>query len=91
MRYKLADNIARMASSAPLQSVLVSIKQLYGVTCLLGCLFLLLVLLYDVQPLRSTMKTGQHWAGAWHVICAFRLLPAIDCYSLCRAEASSAH
>ena len=63
LRYKVADNIARTASSAPLQSVLVSIKQLYGVTCLLGCLFLLLVLLYDVQPLRSTMKKIPHWAA----------------------------
>lgn len=63
LRYKVADNIARTASTAPLQSVLVSIKQLYGVTCLLGCLFLLLVLLYDVQPLRSTMKKIPHWAA----------------------------
>ena len=63
LRYKVADNIARTAPYAPDQSVLVSIKQLYGVTCLLGCLFLLLVLLYDVQPLRSTMKKIPHWAA----------------------------
>jgi len=45
----------------PMQALLVSIKQLYGVTCLLGVAFLLLLLLWNVQPVRSTMKKIPSW------------------------------
>ena len=33
----------------------VAVKEMYGIMCLVGVFVLLLMLLYDVQPVRSTM------------------------------------
>jgi len=38
-----------------------AVKYLYGVTCLIGCLFLLLLMLWHVQPVRSTLKHLPYW------------------------------
>jgi hypothetical protein len=35
---------------------MMGIKQLFGVTCIIGCLFMLLLMLWHVQPVRSTLK-----------------------------------
>ena len=61
MRHQVAENLARGIGLDPMQALLVSIKQLYGVTCLLGVAFLLLLLLWNVQPVRSTMKKIPSW------------------------------
>ena len=60
-RHQGAENLARGIGLDPMQALLVSIKQLYGVTCLLGVAFLLLLLLWNVQPVRSTMKKIPSW------------------------------
>ena len=38
------------------QVLMVAVKEVFGWMCLVGTLTLLLMLLYDVQPVRSTMK-----------------------------------
>lgn len=43
------------------QILMISIKQLYGITCILGIAFLLLLMLYDVQPIRDTLKRIPSW------------------------------
>ena len=43
------------------QIVMISIKQLYGITCILGVAFLLLLMLYNVQPIRDTLKRIPSW------------------------------
>ena len=36
--------------------LLVAIKEMFGLMCIVGTAVLLLMLLYDVQPVRSTMR-----------------------------------
>ena len=61
MRHQIAENLSRGIGLDPMQALLVSIKQLYGITCLLGIAFLLILLLWNVQPVRSTMKKIPSW------------------------------
>ena len=61
IRHQVADNIVRTVPYDTLQSVMVSLKQLFGYTCIGGCAFLLILMLYDVQPVRSTLKRMPYW------------------------------
>ena len=61
LRYHVADNLARALPFDASQSLMMGIKQLYGVTCIGGCGFLLLMMLYHVQPVRSTLKHIPYW------------------------------
>jgi hypothetical protein len=66
LRYAIADNLARFGtgSNAPdfMQAVtLMSIKQCYGWTAIIGCIFLLLILLFDTPPVRYTFKKIPYW------------------------------
>lgn len=61
MRYHIADNFARGVKLDATQSVMMAVKYLYGATCLAGCLFLLLLMLWHVQPIRSTLKHIPYW------------------------------
>lgn len=61
IRHHVAENLSRGINLDSLQALLVSVKQLYGVTCLLGVAFLLILLLWNVQPVRSTMKKMPSW------------------------------
>lgn len=61
MRYHVADNIVRTMPYEPVQSMMVSIKQLFGYMCIGGCVFLLILLLWDVPPVRSTLKKMPYW------------------------------
>ncbi len=49
---------AKMAALSPMMS---GIKTLFGWTCLVGCVALLLFLLYDVEPVRRTFKKMPSW------------------------------
>ena len=60
-RYHLSDNLVSGLSLDAIQSMMVSIKQLYGVTCVIGCLFMLLLMLWHVQPVRSTLRHIPYW------------------------------
>ena len=61
LRYHVADNLARALPFDTTQSIMMGIKQLYGVTCIGGCAFMLLMMLYHVQPVRSTLKHIPYW------------------------------
>lgn len=61
LRHQVADNIVRTMPYDVIQSVMVAIKQLFGYTCIGGCVLLLIFLLYDVQPVRSTLKKMPYW------------------------------
>ena len=61
MRYHIADNLARGVPIDATQSIMQAVKYLYGATCLMGCLFLLLLMLWHVQPVRSTLKHLPYW------------------------------
>jgi hypothetical protein len=61
MRYHVADNLARGVPIDATQSIMQAVKYLYGATCLMGCLFLLLLMLWHVQPVRSTLKHLPYW------------------------------
>lgn len=61
LRHQMADNLARGLQIGSDGLMLLSIKQLYGLTCLLGIAVLLIFLLWDLQPVRSTMKKIPSW------------------------------
>lgn len=61
LRHGIADNMARGLPYDMLQAMLVSIKQLFGVTCIIGAIILLVFLLWDIQPIRSTLKRMPYW------------------------------
>ena len=61
IRYQMADNMARGLPYDATQLLLISIRQLYGITCVIGIAVLLLFLLWDVQPIRSTLKKMPTW------------------------------
>ena len=56
MRHEIADALNRGIHSDYTSILLVAVKEMYGWICLVGTLVLLLMLLYDVQPVRSSMS-----------------------------------
>ena len=61
IRYHVADNMARALPFGPEAALLTSIKQMFGLVCLFGVFFLLIYMLYDVPPVRTTMKKIPYW------------------------------
>ncbi len=61
LRHHITENLIRGIPYDPLQSIMISVKQLYGFTCLLGVAMLFVFLLWDVQPVRSTLKKMPYW------------------------------
>ena len=61
IRHQMADNMARGLPYDATQLLMISIKQLYGVTCIIAIAVLLIFLLWDVQPVRSTLKKMPTW------------------------------
>ena len=56
LRRQIADTLNRGLHSDYQSILMVAVKEMYGIMCLIGIAVLLLMLLYDVQPVRSTMK-----------------------------------
>ena len=56
LRRQIADALSRGIHADYGQVLMVAVKEMYGVMCLVGLLVLLLMLLYDVQPVHSTMR-----------------------------------
>ena len=56
LRRQIADTLNRGLHSDYQSIVMVAVKEMYGVMCIIGVFVLLLMLLYDVQPVRSTMS-----------------------------------
>ncbi len=61
LRYHVADNLAIGLPFSATESMMMGVKQLYGATCIGGVFFLLLLMLYDVQPIRSSLKHVPVW------------------------------
>ncbi len=61
LRYHVADGLSSGRQVDVLQSMLSGIKELYGITCLMGTAFLLFMLLWHIQPVRSTLKRIPYW------------------------------
>ncbi len=61
LRHALADNMGRALQYDHTQLMLVSLKQLFGVTCLIGTVIFFVFLLWDVQPVRATLKRMPYW------------------------------
>ena len=57
----MADNMSRGLPYDATQLLMISIRQLYGITCLIGIAVLLIFLLWDIQPIRSTLKKMPAW------------------------------
>ncbi|MBQ7421073.1 MAG: hypothetical protein IJV27_02840 [Prevotella sp.] len=60
LRRQIADTLARAQQADIAQVLMVAIKQMYGWMALAGTVVLLLMLLYDVQPVRQTMQKMPH-------------------------------
>ena len=56
LRRQIADALNRGIHANYSQVLMVAVKEMFGVMCLIGTFTLLLMLLYDVQPVRSTMR-----------------------------------
>ena len=56
LRRQIADALNRGIHADYTQVLMVGVKEMFGLMCLIGTFTLLLMLLYDVQPARSTMK-----------------------------------
>ena len=66
LRYHIMDNLVSAHPYTPEMSLLTGIKQLYGVTCMGGCFFLMLLMLWHVSPVRSTLKHLPYWGKLGH-------------------------
>ena len=66
LRYHIMDNLVSAHPYTPEMSLLTGIKLLYGVTCMGGCFFLLLLMLWHVSPVRSTLKHLPYWGKLGH-------------------------
>ena len=56
LRHQITETMSRGMQVDMAQVLMVSVKELYGVMSLIGAAILLLMLVYDVQPVRSTMQ-----------------------------------
>ena len=56
LRRQIADALNRGIHSDYVQVLMVAVKEMFGIMCLVGVFVLLAMLLYDVQPVRSTMR-----------------------------------
>ena len=61
LRYNIKDNMVRGLPYDPLQSVMISVKYLFGATCIIGVIVLFVFLLWDIQPVRSTLRRMPYW------------------------------
>ncbi len=61
LRHQMADNMVRGLPYDASNLLMISIRQLYGVTCVIGIAVLLIFLMWDIQPIRSTLKKMPSW------------------------------
>lgn len=61
MRRYVADSTAIGIQWDMVQIQMMAIKRLFGITCILGVLFLIALVAYNLQPVRSTLKKMPSW------------------------------
>ena len=61
LRHQMADNLARGLPYDSANLLMISVRQLYGLTCVIGIAVFIIFLLWNVQPVRSTLKKMPTW------------------------------
>lgn len=61
LRHHMTENMSRGLPYDASNLLMISIKQLYGVTCLIGLVVLVIFCLWNLQPVRSTLKKMPLW------------------------------
>lgn len=61
MELTMAGNMSRGLPYDATNLLMLSIRNLYGITCIIGLAVLLIFLLWEVQPVRSTLKKMPAW------------------------------
>ncbi len=61
LRHNVADNLAGGMPYTAMESMMMGTKQIFGVLCFAGIIFLLAMMAYDVQPVRSTLRRLPYW------------------------------
>ncbi len=61
LRHQIAENLSRGLPYDMSGILCISIRQLYGVTCVIAIVAVLIFLLWDIQPVRSTLKKMPYW------------------------------
>lgn len=68
LRHHVADHLSRgLAYDAP-QALLLGVKQLFGATCLIAAAVLLVFLLWDLQPVRTTLRRMPIWGAVGRLV-----------------------
>ena len=60
MRYNIADSLMRDVPNDIVNVLLASVKQSYGMMCLIGSLLLLLMMVHEFPRVRNTVKMIPH-------------------------------
>ena len=63
LRHHTAENLVRSLPYDPLQALLIGVKQLFGATCIIAVVALAVLLLWDLQPVRATLRRMPSWAA----------------------------
>ncbi len=66
LRHQIAENLSRGLPYDMSGILCISIRQLYGVTCVIAIVAVLIFLLWDIQPVRSTLKKMPYWNHLGH-------------------------
>ncbi len=61
LRRQEASSLTAGIVTAPEDTVLIALKEVFGATCLIGCFILAVLLVIDIRPVRSTMKLLPSW------------------------------
>lgn len=61
LRHNIADNMQRGLPYDATQAIMLSLKQLFGITCIITAVVAAVFLLWDIPQVRSTMKKFPYW------------------------------
>ncbi len=61
LRWQTTDNMVRGLPYDAANLLMISVRQLYGFTCVIAAVVLLIFVVWDIQPVRSTLKKMPAW------------------------------
>lgn len=62
LRHQIAENMARGVGHDAVQALMVSLKQISGLACIMCLAVFMVFLLWDIQPVRNTLKKIPYWS-----------------------------
>lgn len=62
LRHQVAENMARGVGHDATQALMVSLKQIGGLACIMCLAVFIVFLLWDIQPVRNTLKKMPYWS-----------------------------